>query len=516
MAILLFVISLLPILWMIVSLGALKWAGYKASFVAMVIAFVLAVLVFKMSPYNGLSAALEGVAMALWPIVVVIIAAVFLYNTCLHNGSMEVIKNMITGVSKDKRILCLLIAWCFGGFMEGMAGFGTAIAIPAGMLANLGFSPLLACLVCLIANGTPTPFGSIGIPTVTLANLVGLDSARLAFVEVLQLSPLILLSPFIMVAITGKSFKAIKGVFWITLASGLSFLLPELIVTYFVGAELAAVVGSIVSLLVTIMLAKIHDKRHPSGEYDLVMEGSRESLPLSKVVRSWLPFVLVFVFLLSTSILVKPVNDFLAVFKTSVQIYQGEGGTPYTFTWINTPGVWIFLAALIGAVVNKMRLADVVYVFKATVIQMSKTIITMFCVLATAKIMGYSGMINNIAGMFVMSLGIMYPLVAPLIGALGTFITGSGTSSSVLFGNVQLNAAASIGVDPYWMVALNSLGVAAGKMLAPQSIAIGLVAVKKDGEDGVLMKQVFPYVVLYVAVMAIVAFFGQGLIDFIV
>ena len=176
----------------------------------------------------------------------------------------------------------------------------------------------------------------------------------------------------------------------------------------------------------------------------------------------------------------------------------------------------IFLAALIGAVVNKMRLADVVYVFKATVIQMSKTIITMFCVLATAKIMGYSGMINNIAGMFVMSLGIMYPLVAPLIGALGTFITGSGTSSSVLFGNVQLNAAASIGVDPYWMVALNSLGVAAGKMLAPQSIAIGLVAVKKDGEDGVLMKQVFPYVVLYVAVMAIVAFFGQGLIDFIV
>lgn len=516
MDILLFVVSLLPILWMIVSLSALKWAGYKASFVAMTIAFVLATAVFGMSPYDGLSAALEGAAMALWPIVAVIIAAVFLYNICLHNGSMETIKNMITGVSKDKRILCLLIAWCFGGFMEGMAGFGTAIAIPAGMLANLGFSPLLACLVCLIANGTPTPFGSIGIPTVTLANLVGLDSARLAFVEVLQLSPLILLSPFIMVAITGRSIKAIKGVFWITLASGLSFLLPELMITYFVGAELAVIVGSIASLLTTVGLAMIHDRRHPNSEYDLTLEKQHDPLPVLKVLRSWLPFILVFVFLLLTSVLVKPINGFLADFKTSIQIYQGEGGTPYTFTWINTPGVWIFLAALTGAAVNKMKLKDIIYVFKATVVQMSKTIITMLCVLATAKIMGYSGMIGNIAGMFVMSLGVMYPLVAPFIGALGTFITGSGTSSSVLFGNVQLNAALSIGTDPYWLVALNSLGVAAGKMLAPQSIAIGLVATKKDGEDGVLMKKVFPYVVLYMIIMAIIAFFGQGLIDFII
>lgn len=152
--------------------------------------------------------------MAAWPDILVIIAAVFLYNLSLHTGKMEVIKQMITSVSGDKRLLVLLIGWCFGGFMEGMAGFGTAIAIPAGMLAGMGFPPLLACLVCLVANGTPTPFGSIGIPTVTLANLVGLDNATLAFTETLQLAPLMILSPFLMVILTGGGVKAAQRCVW--------------------------------------------------------------------------------------------------------------------------------------------------------------------------------------------------------------------------------------------------------------------------------------------------------------
>ena len=240
-----FLLGLGPILWMIVALCGLKMAGHKASFVAMVLAAVLAITVWKLPLLDTASAALEGFAMAAWPIILVIIAAVFLYNLSLHTGKMEVIKQMITSVSGDKRLLVLLIGWCFGGFMEGMAGFGTAIAIPAGMLAGMGFPPLLACLVCLVANGTPTPFGSIGIPTVTLANLVGLDNATLAFTETLQLAPLMILSPFLMVILTGGGVKALKGVFGITLISALSFVLPQMAVAYFVGSELAVVVGSI-------------------------------------------------------------------------------------------------------------------------------------------------------------------------------------------------------------------------------------------------------------------------------
>ncbi len=195
MTFVMFLLGLVPILWMILALIGFKWAGYKASIVAMLLAAVLSVTVWKLPLIDTATAALEGFAMAAWPIILVIIAAVFTYNLTLRTGKMEVIKRMITSVSSDKRILVILIGWCFGGFMEGMAGFGTAIAIPAGMLAGLGFPPLLACLVCLVANGTPTPFGSIGIPTVTLANLVGLDNAALAFTETLQLAPLMLAVP---------------------------------------------------------------------------------------------------------------------------------------------------------------------------------------------------------------------------------------------------------------------------------------------------------------------------------
>ena len=285
MTFVMFLLGLVPILWMILALIGFKWAGYKASIVAMLLAAVLAITIWKLPLIDTATAALEGFAMAAWPIILVIIAAVFTYNLTLRTGKMEVIKRMITSVSSDKRILVILIGWCFGGFMEGMAGFGTAIAIPAGMLAGLGFPPLLACLVCLVANGTPTPFGSIGIPTVTLANLVGLDNAALAFTETLQLAPLMLLSPFIMVMITGKGFKALKGVSLITLISGLSFVLPQLAVTYFVGSELAVVVGSICSLLVTIAAAMLHE-RHASApqEYQMEMPKSDHALTVKEAL----------------------------------------------------------------------------------------------------------------------------------------------------------------------------------------------------------------------------------------
>ena len=512
MTFVMFLLGLVPILWMILALIGFKWAGYKASIVAMLLAAVLSVTVWKLPLIDTATAALEGFAMAAWPIILVIIAAVFTYNLTLRTGKMEVIKRMITSVSSDKRILVILIGWCFGGFMEGMAGFGTAIAIPAGMLAGLGFPPLLACLVCLVANGTPTPFGSIGIPTVTLANLVGLDNAALAFTETLQLAPLMLLSPFIMVMITGKGFKALKGVSLITLISGLSFVLPQLAVTYFVGSELAVVVGSICSLLVTIAAAMLHERRSSAPtEYRMEMPKSDHSLTVKEALVAWSPFILVFVFLLSTSKLIAPVNTFLNQFSTAVPIYTGEGAAPYTFTWINTPGIWIFLSAFIGGFIQRATLKEMLYVLKATLVQMSKTMVTMLCVLATAKIMGYSGMITSIANMFVLTLGSLYPLAAPLIGALGTFVTGSGTSSSVLFGNVQLQAAN--GANAYWMVALNSLGVAAGKMLAPQSIAIGLVSVNESGKDGELLKKVLPYTVLYLVIMALIAYFGLPLFE---
>lgn len=505
MSFLYFILGLCPILWLIFALTVLGWPTYKAAFGSLIISVLLSVAIWQQSFLNTITAACEGFLMALWPIIVVIIAAVFTYNLSLRTRGMEIIKQMITSVSSDKRILVLLVAWCFGGFMEGMAGFGTAIAIPASMLVALGFDPLFSCLVCLIANGVPTPFGSIGIPTVTLANLVGLENAQLAFTQTLQLAPFMLMCPFLIVMVTGKGFKALKGVTVLTFVSGLSFLIPQMIVAKFVGSELCVVVGSVCSLLCTILLGS---RVKPNPEYEMKLE-AHEKITVKKALTTWSPFIFIFIFLLLTSKLVAPIHTFLSQFASTAIIYTGDNPSTMTFTWINTPGVWIFLSAILGGLIQKATFRDFKVVFIATIKQMSQTIITMLCVLGCAKIMGYAGMIASIASFAIAVTGSFYPFFAPWIGCLGTFVTGSGTSSGVLFGAVQESAAQSLNANPYWIVALNSLGVAAGKMLSPQSIAIALSSVDGQGQDSKLLSMILPYGVGFIIVMSFVAYFGQ-------
>ena len=499
-----FVLGLAPIIWLAIALMVLKWPTYKAALSCLVVACALSVFVWKLSVVNMVSAGLEGVLMAVWPIIIVILAAVFTYRLSLRTGGMDVIKAMITSFSKDKRVLVLLIAWCFGGFMEGMAGFGTAVAIPASMLVSLGFDPLFSCLVCLVANGTPTAFGSIGIPTVTLANLLSLENTSLSFMTALQLTPFILLTPILLVMITGNGLKGLKGVLPITLMSGVAFVIPELIIAKFVGAELAVVVGSVVALIVTILMAKTVK---PDPIYEVNVEKS-ETLCVKKCFLAWSPFILIFVFLLLTSKLVTPINTFLAQFSSSIIIYTGADPNTVSFSWINTPGVWIVLSALLGGYLQGAKFEDFKIVAKETLYQMKETMITMLAVLACAKIMGYSGMISSIAAFAISATGALYPLFAPWIGGLGTFVTGSGTNSGVLFGAVQKSAADTLQIDPYWMVSLNSLGVAAGKMLSPQSLAIALSSVNAKGEDAKLMGKVMPYGIFFLVLMSTLGFVG--------
>ena len=497
-----FILGLCPILWLIVALTVLKWPTWKAACGSMIVAALLSIFVWKLPVLETSTAALEGVLMAIWPIVFVIVAAVFTYNLTVKTGAMEVIKQLMTSVTNDRRLLVLLIAWCFGGFMEGMAGFGTAIAIPAGMLVGLGFDPLFSCLVCLIANGAPTPFGGIGIPTITLANLVGLENTSLAFASSLQLAPFMILCPFLIVILTGKGIKALKGVTGITLMSGLSFVIPQLIISYFIGSELAVVVGSVCSLAVTVGLCL---KKKTNPEYAMEVSKSN-AISFKDAIKAFSPFIFIFIFLLATSKLVPAVNTFLAQFASTVQIYSGPNPNDMTFTWINTPGVWIFLSAILGAIIQKASFADFKEVFIATMKQMTPTILTMCFVLACAKIMAYSGMISDIAAFAIAVTGSFYPFFAPCLGALGTFVTGSGTSSGVLFGAVQSSAAQALSINPVWIVALNSLGVAAGKMLSPQSIAIALSSVDGNGQDSKLLSMIIPYGIIFLVLMCILAY----------
>ncbi len=506
-----FVLALLPIIWLAVALSVLKLPAYKVCPIALVITVVLALFYWKSPGMEVLTGGLEGAVMGLWPISLVIVAAVFTYNLTVRTGAMETIKSMLTAVTSDKRVLVLIIAWGFGGFMEGMAGFGTAVAIPAGILCGLGFDPIFSALVCLVANATPTAFGSIGIPTITAASVAGLDAGPTAVVVVLQLALMVVVTPLIMVMMTGGGLKGLKGVWPVALGSGLAFVIPEFITAKFVGAELPVVTGSVVCMVVTVLLSKVFLRKNDPAYALPGTEKKGERLTGKTMVLAWSPFILIFVFLLLTSNLVPPIHDALAAIKTSIPIYSGEGASPYTISWISTPGVLIFIAAIIGGCLQKAGGRVMGQVFLATLKQMYKTIITLVSILAAAKIMGYCGMTGDIAAFLVAVTGTFYPVVAPLIGSIGTFVTGSATSASVLFSGLQAETAVALNMDSMWLVAANTIGATAGKIISPQSISIATAATDTVGQESKILRSAIGYYVLFVVVFGLIALLGHPL-----
>lgn len=504
---LLFFLACIPIICLMISLGKLKIPGHKACPIAFFITILMAIFIWKMNITDAFTASLEGVALAIWPIMLVIIAAVFTYNLSIHTGSMDVIKRMMTSVTTDKRILVLILAWGFGGFLEAIAGFGTAVAIPASILAALGFEPVFAAIICLVANTTPTAFGAIGLPVITLAQVTGLDIHQLSYAITIQLAVMIIIIPFILVALTGKSIKAIKGVFGITLASGISFAIPQVFVAKFIGAELPAVVGSVISMAVTIFLAKKFYSKESQSEIE-------DKISFKEGFMAWLPFILVFLFVMICSPLFHAIYNPLSQIKTPVSIYTGEGAKPYTFSWVVTPGVLIIIATYLGGLLQGCKFKDITIVLGRTFKQMTKSGITIVSIVALAKVMGYSGMIKSIADVLVAITGRFYPLIAPLIGALGTFITGSDTSANVLFGQLQVQAANTIGANPYWISAGNVMGATAGKMISPQSIAVATAATSMVGSEGKILNSALKVCLFYIVLAGLIVFFCGPIFGF--
>ena len=507
----LFLIALSPILWLIVALSVLHMPAWKACSLALVIALACALGVENMTTIHAIQAVLQGVALACWPILLVIVAAIFTYNLTLHTKGMDVIKQMLTSVSSDRRVLILLIGWGFGAFLEGMAGFGTAVAIPAGMLAGIGVNPVLAASVCLVANSVPTAYGSIGIPLVTLSSVTGIDSVKLATYTCLQLAPITCLCPIIMTIVAGGSVKALKGMGLIILAAILGFLVPEIIVATLVGPELAVVAAAIGTIGAIVAAAKLFPVEDPAYAMDTHQDA--EPVTMQRGLVACLPFILIFCFLLFTSKLVPVLHDPLAAIKTSVEIY--EGAAPYTFTWIATPGVLILLAAFIGGHVQGAGFGEMFGVLRKTFVNLRFTMITIITVIATAEVMGFSGMTHQIADTAVAATGAGYPAIAAFIGSVGTFITGSATSSCVLFGKLQTDAAMAIGASENvqaWIASANATGACAGKMISPQTIAIAIGAIGVTGVDSQLLRFAVKVYLPYIIIMGCIVFFGQAMV----
>jgi len=507
------ILAVIPIAWLIVSMTVFKMSGFKACGIGLIITGIECLAVYGMSVAEVATGTLEGVLSAIWPIGIIMFGAMFLYNMSLHTGAMEVIKNMLSSVSNDKRVAALLLGWCFGNFMEGIAGFGTAVAIPAAMMVGMGFDPIASAVICLIGNAASPAFGAIGTPTLSAANTAGLDANLLSSPTALLLSGLCILSPFIIIFLVGKSVKAFKGVIGITIASVVSFYVPFYAVAAFVGPELSVVIGALVSLVVVIVMGRSSKAEIPE-EYRLEKEGEAATETVAatgkamKPMIAWVPYILVVIFLLGASKLCPPINQALGAIKSTFVFYAGEGGAKVSFSWINTPGVLIFIAAIIGSLIQGASVGDIGKQFVGTIKKYWKAVATVVFIVSIAKLMGYAGMVLALANGLVALTGGFYPIIAPLIGGIGCFVTGSATSACVMFAKLQTEIASQLNIDPYWLVAANSAGATAGKMISPQSIAMAAAAISVAGSDGKIMSATIKWCGLYIVIVCVMCYVG--------
>lgn len=503
------VIALIPIVWIFVGMLKLKLPSYKAGVIALALGVLIGALIWKM-PINFIwQAVAEGTALGLWPILWVIFAAILTYNISVKSGGMDRIKEMLSRVSPDRRIQALILAFAFGGFLEAAAGFGTAVAIPASILAALGFEPLFAAVICLVANTIPVAFGAVGIPIITLGKVTGLPLDRLTLYTSLQLLPFVIILPVFLVILTTGSLKGAKGVVGISFVSGIAFGIGQTFTSWAVGPELAAVVGSLLSLTVLIVWVRLFPVKKPWNFLGEEAGVSKEdtNVKFLEGLKAWSPYIIILVLVLATRLM--PFLAFLSKppFVISHRFYYGPGGKPLSFSLITNPGTIIIVSAVLSGIIQGLSLKEMLQTALSTLKQIGKTIVTVISIVSLAKLMGYSGMTSSIAVGLSIITGSFFPLISPLIGALGTFITGSDTSANVLFGELQKQTAIQINSNPEWITAANASGATAGKMISPQSIAIATAATGLSGVEGKILKRTVKYSFAFVVLLGTLVFF---------
>ena len=503
------IIAIIPIVLLFVLMLGLKMAGHKSAFFTLLVTIALALFVApamgfvpKDFTFAGVGwAVVEGVLKAVFPILIIILMAIFSYNVLVESKEIEVIKNQFTSFSDDKGVMVLMLVWGFGGLLEGMAGFGTAVAIPAAILISLGYKPVFSALVALIANTVPTGFGAVGVPVITLCNEVaagGVASPELirevSTYCVVQLSPLFIILPFIILTLTNRSRNAIGRNLLISLWVGGISLATQYVVAMFLGAETPAIIGSVAAIIALLVYSKLFAPKKDNGNV--------KHYTAAETFRAWSVYFFILLFILLSGPLFPDINSFLKshlVSRVALPIYAD--GTTFNFGWISNAGLMLLLGTVIGGLIQGVSPRKLLVILARTTVNLRKTVITIISLVSLASVMNYAGMIVVIASALAAVTGQLYPVFAPLIGAIGTFVTGSDTSSNILFAKLQANVAHQLNYsNSDWLVAANTTGATGGKMISPQSIAIATAACDMQGRDGEILKAAIPYAIAYIAI----------------
>ncbi|MGL2343427.1 L-lactate permease [Helicobacter pylori] len=516
-------VALLPILLFFLSLMVFKLKGYAAAFLSVVLSAIIAVLVYKMPVSMVGSSFLYGFLYGLWPIAWIIIAAIFLYKLSVKSGYFEILKESVQSITLDHRILVILIGFCFGSFLEGAIGFGGPIAITAAILVGLGLSPLYSAGLCLIANTAPVAFGAVGIPISAMASAVGVPAILISAMTGKILFFVSLFVPFFIVFLM-DGFKGIKETFPAVFIAAFSFAGAQFLSSNYLGPELPGIISALVSLVATALFLKFWQPKVIFRSDGKVASFTKSNHHICKIYVAWSPFViLVLVIVLWIQPFFKALfekDGLLAfsnfyfefnnisnhIFKSQPFVESDQSASfpvVFKFFLINTVGTSIFLATLISMLVLRVRVSDALSVFGETLKEMRYPILTIGLVLSFAYVSNYSGISSTLA-LALTYTGLAFTFFSPLIGWVGVFLTGSDTSSNLLFGSLQQLTAQRLHLPEILTLTANTVGGTLGKMISPQSIAIACAAVGLAGKESDLFKFTVKYSLIFVAIMGVV------------
>jgi L-lactate transport len=512
-------VAALPIFTLLYLLGIRRKPSWIAALSGLGVAMATALFLYRMPPGLMLSSVAYGAAFGLFPISWIVFSAILLYRITVHTGKFEILKDSIGSLTRDRRLQALLIAFSFGAFVEGAAGFGTPVAVAAAMLAGLGFSPFYAAGICLLANTAPVAFGSIGIPVITLAGITGLPMQELSAGVGRICAPISLIVPAYLVAVMG-GWRGLRGVWPAALLCGFSFALTQFLVSNYIGPHLTDILSALAAILSLVILFRFWQ---PKDHF--VLEGSSEQVQAkhhtaSEIALAWAPYGFLVLFVLLWGF--KPVNAML----NSVSIPFGWPGlhnliervppvTPapspyaamYTFNWLSASGTACLFAAISSALLLRLSLRDFWMVVKDTAQRMALPTLTIASVLGLAFLMNYSGATNTM-GLAFAATGVLFPFFSALLGWLGVFLTGSDTSANALFGNMQVVTAQHLGLNEILMASSNSAGGVMGKMISLQSIAVAVAATgMATSEEGKLFRFTARHSVILASAIGLVVVF---------
>jgi lactate permease len=485
-------VAAIPIFALLLALGVLRLPAWKSALLGLGVAILLAIFVYGMPARLMGSAVVYGAAFGLFPIAWIVYSAILLYRITVETGKFEIIKDSVGGLTGDKRLQALLIAFAFGAFLEGASGFGTPVAVAAAMLAGLGFSPYYAAGICLLANTAPVAFGAIGIPVITLAGITGLPLADLSANVGRICAPVSLFIPAYLILVMG-GWRALKGVLPGAIVCGVAFAGMQFAVSNYVGPYLTDILGSLAAMGALIVLLRVWKPRDAhQGHGDIVVPPKHAA---GQVIMAWLPYILLVVFVSLWGL-----EDVKKILNAATRTFPWPGlhnqilrvapavgkaspyGAIYTFNAVSAAGTSCFLAACASALILRVPLDRFLRLIVQTFQQLLFSILTIATVLAIAYLMNYSGATATL-GLAFAATGGSFPFFSALLGWVGVFLTGSDTSANALFGNLQVVTANKLQLNAALMAAANSSGGVMGKMISLQSIAVAAAATGMPAEE---------------------------------